>query len=113
VKWDYFTVQLFVQFSVMESPSSKTDPDGLRFTAAPNPFRDRILFSKGQSAKSIEFKIYDISGRMVQSFALSPMPSALCWSGTDQRGRKVPAGIYFIALNAGAETQVRKIVLIR
>jgi hypothetical protein len=113
IKWDYFTVRLFIQFNVQESPAPETKPVKLLVSATPNPFRDRIIFGKGQSAKGVELKIYDISGRMVRSFTLSSMPSALCWSGTDQSGRTVPAGIYFVSWTTGSESRIQKIIRIR
>lgn len=93
--------------------------------AAPNPFHGRvnINFSIAHSAtlsggaKSIALQIYDIAGRLTKSFsfpsALSPMPSALIWDGSDQSGRSVPAGIYFIRLEAGDSRQVEKIILVK
>jgi hypothetical protein len=90
------------------------------FSTYPNPTRRRveIIFNPGmeQRAKSIELKIYDISGRLVKSFnlshALSPNPSALTWDGTDQAGRALPAGVYHAVLRFGTETYSEKIVKI-
>jgi hypothetical protein len=81
-------------------------------TVHPNPSRNRVVFSKGQSAKGIELKIYDITGRLINSFTLGPMPSALCWSVIDQGGRVVTPGVYFAALTAGRETMVIKLIVI-
>jgi hypothetical protein len=87
----------------------KTDADGIaaveerkkqslevRLQAVPNPFRTITSISIGHSAKSMELKIYDMAGRIIRSFTLGSMLSALCWDGTDQVGRPVPAGVYFI-----------------
>jgi hypothetical protein len=104
--------------------------------AAPNPFRNRlyITFGMGQSAplggsgtsqqdfqtKGIALKIYDISGRLVKSFTLSsatnldgPDAQSLLWSGDDDQGRRVAAGIYFIKLESGGSTMIRKIIRVR
>ena len=91
---------------------------GLDFlTTRPNPFRDRIEFqlSPGiaQSAERRELTIYDVSGRLIRSFALCPMLSALCWDGTDQSGRKVSAGIYFVRLTAPHRELIQKIILLK
>ena len=42
------------------------------FSAVPNPFRNKtdITFSLGQSAKSVELRIYDVAGRLVKEFLL-------------------------------------------
>lgn len=87
----------------------------------PNPSRNWIAFTinpgKGQNAKSIELKIYDISGRMVKTFSipssLNPTPSALIWNCTDQHGRSVPAGVYFVRLTADESDEIKKIVLLK
>jgi len=93
--------------------------------AAPNPFRDRltIAYSIGKEQSATEFggakiialKIYDISGRLVKSFTLCPIPYAPClvWSGDDDLGRRVAAGIYFIKLESGGSSLIRKIIRVR
>ena len=101
----------------------------LSLKAAPNPFRGHTIISfsithsapfRGSGAsfqdfqtKSCELKIYDVSGRLVNSFALRDTPSAIRWSGTDQNGRAVPAGIYFIRLQVGDIRQAEKVILVR
>jgi hypothetical protein len=94
---------------------------GILLSVYPNPARSRIVFKinpgKAHSAERIMLNIYDITGRLVKTFtfpsALSPMPSALCWDGTDQSGRAVPAGVYFAAFEAGKRKLVQKLVLTR
>jgi len=79
----------------------------------PNPFSTTIKISKGQSAKSIEFKIYDTAGRLVNSFILGPMPSALCWNGTDQAGHELPGGVYLLVAEFNRVRQSQKLILVR
>jgi len=68
----------------------------------PNPFRKLTTISFGieHSAKSIELKIYDISGRLVRNLNCT-MPHAPCtmqiiWDGTDEAHRPLPSGVYFL-----------------
>jgi hypothetical protein len=65
--------------------------------------------------EGLGLKIYDISGRMVKSFALGSMPFAqsVVWHGDDDAGRKVDAGVYFIQLTAGDREVVEKVILVR
>jgi hypothetical protein len=88
-----------------------------RLTVFPSVTRGRlnIAYSIGQSAKGIELRIYDVSGRLVKSFALSPMPSAqsVVWQGDDDLGRKVASGVYFVKLSADGKETVEKAVLLR
>jgi len=90
-----------------------------RLTVFPSVTRGRLQIAynigKEQSAKGIALKIYDITGRMVKSFALSPMPYAnkVTWTGDDEAGRAVAAGVYFVKLTADGKETVEKAVLLR
>lgn len=92
--------------------------------AAPNPFRDRIniRFGSGLRAEKsgirdeeLGISIYDVSGRLVKSFTLSPMlyAQSLLWDGSDDLGRTVAAGVYFIRLEAADKAIIRKIIRVR
>jgi hypothetical protein len=89
----------------------------LGFEIYPNPARNQVRFSVEHRDKSIELKIYDVSGRLIKSFsfpyAFSPMPFALCWDGTDQSGRTVAGGIYFICLKSGGSIINKKVILLK
>jgi hypothetical protein len=82
-------------YAAVEERKSRTQNLEVRLKAVPNPFRTITNISLGHSAKSMELKIYDMAGRIIRSFPLGSMPSALCWDGTDQTGRPVPSGVYF------------------
>jgi hypothetical protein len=91
-----------------------------RLTVFPSVARGRVNIAynlgKAQGAKGIELKIYDISGRLVKTFALGPMPSAqslVAWTGDDNLGRPVAAGVYFVKLTADDQVTVEKAVLLR
>jgi hypothetical protein len=90
-----------------------------RLTVFPSVTRGRLNIAynigKEQSAKGIALKIYDITGRLVKSFALSPMPLAqsVTWHGDDDAGRTVAAGVYFVKLTADGKETVEKAVLLR
>ncbi len=81
---------------------------------SPNPFRVRvdITFSIGQSAKSIELRIYDATGRMVKDFK-HVINQQIFWNGTDDLNRKLPSGVYFLKFQAGDYSATEKLLLIR
>ena len=108
----------------------------LRFDIYPNPFskQTKISFGKvnsaesiGHSAEGIELRIYDVTGRLVKEFflptAYSPglatrsgaglLPTVFSWSGTDDKGQKLPSGIYIIELNTGKQITRKKVVITR
>jgi hypothetical protein len=91
----------------------------LRLDVFPNPFSKltKISFGIVQSAQSIELKIYDISGRIIKSFNLVScllLPaSAVSWSGTDDYGKRLGAGVYLIELKVDDQIVHQKVVLAR
>ncbi len=62
-------------------------------------------------------RIYDVSGRVVKSFNLESyimnQASRIVWDGSDDSGRRLPAGVYFVKLEAGGFNKVVKVILLR
>lgn len=92
----------------------------------PNPYRDKveIRYCTGKSAESMEqraeriaLRIYDVTGRKVREFILYPsssiLPAKLEWDGTDNLGRKVSPGVYFIQLVVGDYRMIEKAIKLR
>jgi len=87
----------------------------LEFTATPNPFRTRTDIRLQITDNSLEMatlRIFDILGQLVKSFSLTDIghPSSVIWSGDDEAGHTVPAGIYFCRLSSGSQSEVRKLI---
>jgi hypothetical protein len=86
-------------------------------SVSPNPFRSRteikLNLGKVNSAERVALTIYDVSGRLIRSFALCPMPSAIAWDATDERGQTLPAGLYFIQLEMSGEKTTEKVLLLK
>jgi len=94
------------------------EPSAISLRIAPNPFvkQTSISLSRGQSAESMELKIYDATGRVVKSFPrLTPdvLHSMMSWEGTDQHGEFLPAGVYFVTLQNGDQCITKKVVKLR
>jgi hypothetical protein len=127
---DYFTIHLFIQLGAQES----TPPcrlSGPSLNVFPNPARNRVMIRikpgkvhsaplRGSGAsfqdfptERIELTIYDVSGRLIRSFALCSVPYALCWNCTDQTGRTIPAGVYFVRLESGSQRRTVKLIRLR
>lgn len=63
---------------------------------------------------SVSLKIYDVAGRPVKRFGqLTNNLNRITWDGTDDRGEKLPSGIYFCRLSTGKFTSGKKILLVR
>ena len=91
-------------------------------TAYPNPFREITDIRYGITdngyligdMSNAEIKIYDAAGRLVKNFtvpsAYSLVPTSIRWDGSDQSGSVLPAGVYFVHLEAGDAIVSQKIV---
>lgn len=84
----------------------------------PNPFNPttQIRFELGAPA-AVSLSIYDLSGRQVRQLIASQSRVAgrheLAWDGRTDSGADAASGLYFYRLEAGALSDVRKMLLIR
>lgn len=80
----------------------------------PNPFSTSTTISYKLNKRSdVQVTIYDILGREIKTFKFGVQPIGtyqLFWDGTDNYGNSVATGMYFYRLQAGSETQVRKMI---
>lgn len=82
----------------------------------PNPFRPPSLLSFLSPKDSrARLEIFSVTGRRVMVLAdrESGGHFQLTWNGRDMRGIEIPAGIYFLRLEAGDISMTRKMTLLR
>jgi photosystem II stability/assembly factor-like uncharacterized protein len=102
----------------------------ITLSISPNPFKQETQIRYTiQDTGSIEelrnsdfemrkpsIRIYDATGRLVKSFNLESRienhESSFVWNGTDDHGKRMPAGIYFVELSTTDHTVCDKIVLL-
>jgi hypothetical protein len=107
----------------IEETALSTTSNVSRLEVYPNPFRNAVSIKfqipeqgVASSQKSVvSIKIYDASGRMVKQFnhlTIQPF-NQVVWDGTDDFGRRLPAGIYFIRLESNEFKRTEKVVLLR
>jgi len=101
----------------------------ITFSVSPNPFRKNLIIrytiqDTGEmiqdtryKIQDIRLKIYDVSGRIVKSFNLESCimyhESVISWDGTDDSGRKLPSGVYFVRLESDNFKKTEKVILLR
>ena len=91
-------------------------PGPLALSAAwPNPTNgaSRLRFRLPSDA-DVEATVHDVAGRRVAVLARGPFPAGehdLAWSGRTA-GRRAPAGVYFVTLEALGERRTTRIVLL-
>jgi hypothetical protein len=87
----------------------------------PNPFYNRteIRFSP-QGRNSLTLKVFDLSGRLVKTLFNAQSqttdyesPISITWDGSDDKGKEVVSGVYFLRLEAGSLKQTQKAILLR
>jgi hypothetical protein len=87
------------------------------YPGRPNPFRGvmEVRFALEQPSH-VSLAIYDTAGRRVRTLLSGPEAvgsHVITWDGSDGRGRRVPAGVYIVRLDAGGRVATRKISLLR
>jgi hypothetical protein len=78
----------------------------------PNPFSESTHKEPG----TVSLTIYNVVGQRVAELT-TPFQTVgrqrILWDGVDERGRRLPSGVYFYRLQAGKSTQTRKVVIVR
>jgi DNA-binding beta-propeller fold protein YncE len=83
----------------------------------PNPIQHstRITFLLPAGAEGTSLQVFDAMGRQVRSFdrAFQPGLNEVVWDGTNERGRAVPAGVYFSRLQVSGRALTLRMVMVR
>ncbi len=91
---------------------NKILPREVEISVYPNPFNSNTNISV-TSESAGELSIYDILGRPVRSFGISPGPNDLNWDATDEFGQQIRSGVYFVGLNNGREYNFKKVLYLK
>ncbi|MBU1355282.1 MAG: hypothetical protein KJ620_01805 [Candidatus Edwardsbacteria bacterium] len=84
----------------------------------PSPFRSsaRISYQVGQGNAEVNLTVYNIVGQAVHSRYLGDKASGSYetnWDGSDDRGRKLSTGVYFVNLKIGQSNFMKRLTLLR
>jgi hypothetical protein len=115
--WVFWTGLIRTGVEEEQGSSAKFQEPILKIS--PNPFTTQcvVKIQAPESKNQIDLNIYDASGRVVKDFSLPTayclVPTTILWSGTDQTGHRLPAGVYFVELNTGNETITEKIIKLK
>jgi hypothetical protein len=98
---------------LVQSTATGVDPaPGVSaFRIAPNPVREALRI---ESPGGERVAVYDARGRLVRT-VLGPHsgPVRATWNGTDDRGRPLASGVYFIRQERAGASTVRRFVIAR
>jgi photosystem II stability/assembly factor-like uncharacterized protein len=83
----------------------------------PNPFSrsTTITYSIPQPGK-VSLKIYDVIGRPIKTLVNGEVAAGtynIQWKMNDEKGKAVPAGIYFLRIQAGNYSEIKKLLIIK
>ncbi len=99
--------------AVGETHASPARPQALPLFCEPNPFRTKTAISLQPNADSqARLAVFDASGRCVRRFTVNRTPCVV-WNGTDELGRPLPSGAYFVRVGAGNGHATTRVVLQR
>lgn len=83
----------------------------------PNPFNETTTISfdlRNNYSPQSKLSIYNIKGRLVKDYTLSPGQTSLTWDGKDDDGEVMPSGVYLYTINDKSGTsQSQKLLLLR
>lgn len=82
----------------------------------PNPLRRSTTLAFDLPLRTrVALSVHDLSGRRVATLAQGEWPAgrhALAWRASDDAGRAVAAGLYFVRLEAGGLTRVARVAVL-
>ena len=107
----------WIQTGVEEETPETVPSDFALEQNYPNPFNPStaIRYSLPRAA-TVSLVIYNGLGRRVKTLVAKKQAAGsytVSWAGTDDRGVRVPSGVYFYKLKAGNHTFVRKMLLMK
>lgn len=81
-----------------------------------NPFNPSTTIKFNIPAGSVQVKIFDIKGELIKTIETDVKitgENEIIWDGTNDKGIKQPSGVYVYQLNSSANTEARKMILLR
>ncbi len=129
--WDYRYFLTAVDFAGNESDPTAWEGTGVSGAAGdpapracrlhpcyPNPFNPVVTIGFDlPDVRQASLRIYDVSGRLVATLVdRAILPSGnhqVVWTGSDDSGRAVAAGVYFYRLQAGDFQQTRTMTMVK
>lgn len=113
-----WTGPVYVKYDPSAVTAVGDRPSVLRLAVGPNPMFSRVTaaFSLATDVPDGDLSIYDASGRRVASLLNGPLSAGdhrVEWTGLDDGGNRVHAGLFFMRLRAGGHLATHKVMLVR
>jgi hypothetical protein len=97
--------------------NEKLESFELELGVYPNPFNSSIIINWSHvEGGDDRIFIYDISGRLVKKLHVNSFQGGdkrAAWDATDNSGRRVSSGIYFVRVESGTNINTRKLLYLK
>jgi len=84
---------------------------------SPNPFNESTEISfdvKNSAHRNAEISIYNLQGKRVKTYNITPDMNSVTWNGTDENATVLPSGVYLYTISLDDEiTKTEKLLLLR
>ncbi|MDP8227091.1 MAG: T9SS type A sorting domain-containing protein [Candidatus Celaenobacter polaris] len=84
---------------------------------SPNPFSESTTISfnlKNAAPRNAEITIYDIRGKPVKTYDITPEMNSITWNSKDEKGLAMPSGVYLYTISLDNEiTKTEKLLLLK
>jgi hypothetical protein len=87
---------------------------------APNPVRERatlmLAIASSDATGRTSVRIVDVAGRTLRTLVDGPLAAGthpVSWNLTDDAGRPVPAGMYFVRAHTASATFTQRLIVVR
>jgi DNA-binding beta-propeller fold protein YncE len=91
-------------------------PSSAFSVVSPSPLGATYVTVTTGVSLSARIRVFDLRGRLIRTVFEGELPAGkqrFHWAGTNETGREVSAGVYFIRMESGDASSDRKIVLLR
>jgi len=84
---------------------------------SPNPFSESTAISfnlKNAAHRGAEITIYNLQGKLVKTYDITPDMNSITWNGTDEKGTAMPSGVYYYTISLDDQiTKTKKLLLLK
>ncbi|MEW6412118.1 MAG: C1 family peptidase [Candidatus Zixiibacteriota bacterium] len=83
----------------------------------PNPFNPSTIIEYSLTSRAtVKLDVYNVLGQKIKTLVDATMPAgnhSVVWNGTDDSGNPVASGMYLYQIQAGVQTETRKMLLLK
>jgi hypothetical protein len=114
--WGGFWQAWLGAVSGVETEPGDSAPSFAIQAPTPNPFHTAVfLLLDLPGSSAVEVRVFDVAGRKVRELVRGVRPGgrqSITWDGRNDRGTRLPSGVYFMEVKAGERRGVKRVVLL-